>query len=116
MKKERYYDAATGRIYERHTGCITIVRVWTGQMICDLRRWYATSTNTELAELLGVSRYSVQRKAKKLGLQKDAAWLENLHKQSLIWARIRGKKLGGRGRFQPGNTVGAANWYKCAAV
>ena len=116
MKQNTFYDAATGRIYRHHTGCITIVRVWTGQMIEDLRRWYSTSTNAELADLLGVSRYSVQRKAKQLGLQKDANWLHKLHRQSLMWARIRNNKLGGRGRFQPGNRVGAANWFKCATA
>lgn len=111
--KQRYYDTATGRLYDRHTGCITLVRVWTGQMLGDLRRWYATTTNDELAALLGVSRCSVQRKAKQLGLKKDAGWLRKLRHQSLTWARIRNNKLG-RGRFQPGNRIGAANWFKCA--
>ena len=82
-------------------------------MLGDLRRWYATTTNDELAALLGVSRCSVQRKAKQLGLRKDADWLRKLRHQSLTWARIKNNKLG-RGRFQPGNRIGAANWFKCA--
>lgn len=113
--KERYYDAATGRLYQRHHGCIPAARVWTGQMVCDLRRWYATTTNTELTELLGVSRATIQRKAKQLGLQKDSNWLRRIQCQSLIWARIKNNKLG-HGRFQPGNTIGAAHWFKSAAT
>ena len=116
MKKEQYYDAATGRLYRHHSGCIPIVRVWTGEMLEDLRRWYSTSTNAELAGLLGVSRCSIQRKAKQLGLQKDTNWLRQQWRQSLTWARIRNNKLGGRGRFQHGNTIGAATWFKCATA
>lgn len=116
MKERIFYDADTGRHFRHHSGCIPVVRVWTGQMVMDLRRWYATTTNNELAEILGVSTRSVQRVAKKLGLQKDADWLCALRHQSLTFANHRNRILGGRGRFQPGNTVGAKNWFKYASA
>ena len=76
---------ADGRLYE-HKGTTPNI-YWTGQMLSDLKRWYATTRNTELAECLGVSLRTLIRKARELGLVKDPEWLKG------VW-RFNGKVLG----------------------
>lgn len=64
-----YYNSGKGKIME-HKGYATSIH-WTPQMIADLRRWFPTTLNEELAGILGVSQRTMIRKARELGLQKN---------------------------------------------
>lgn len=68
--------------------------LWTGNMLSDLKRHYATTKNKELADLLGVSMRTVNRKAKELGLEKDKAWLIEVAYDNGIYGKVlKNKKL-----------------------
>ena len=70
------------------------VSVWDGDKIVCLRKWFATTTNNELADILGVSTASLSRKAKALGLSKDPDWLSKLRADSRRMAvYVKRKKL-----------------------
>lgn len=77
---------ADGRLYE-HRGYAKKI-YWTGQMLSDLRRWFPTTKNQELAEIFGVSPRTVIRKAKELGLEKNPEWQAQVlrdHCQIMYW-------------------------------
>lgn len=68
--------------------------LWTGNMISDLKRYYATTKNKDLADLLGVSMRTINRKAKELGLEKDRAWLIEVAYDNGIYGKVlKNKKL-----------------------
>lgn len=50
---------------------------WNANMLSMLHRYYPNTKNTEVAELLGVSVRTLNRKVKALGLKKDADYIEN---------------------------------------
>lgn len=84
LKDGRYvvYDKQATSIY------------WTGNMISDLKRNYANTKNKDLAELLGVSMRTINRKAKELGLVKDKAWMIEVAYDNGIYGKVlRNKKL-----------------------
>lgn len=67
---------------------------WTGNMISDLKRHYATTKNKELADLLGVSMRTINRKAKELGLVKDEAWMVEVATENGIYGKVtKARKL-----------------------
>ena len=45
--------------------------VWTEQMLNTLREHYAEDSNTDIADMIGVSPNTVKTKAQELGLQKS---------------------------------------------
>lgn len=47
---------------------------WTGNMLSDLKRYFPTTKNAELAEMIGVSQRTLIRKARELGISKDEQW------------------------------------------
>lgn len=68
--------------------------LWTGNMLSDLKRHYATTKNKELADLLGVSIRTINRKAKELGLEKDKAWMIEVAYDNGIYGKVlKNKKL-----------------------
>lgn len=50
---------------------------WTGNMLSELKRYFPTTKNKELAELLRVSERTLVRKARELGIGKNPEWLAN---------------------------------------
>lgn len=51
-------------------------------MISELKRYFPTTKNKELAELIGVSERTIVRKARELGLEKDAEWQKNMSRNN----------------------------------
>ena len=67
---------------------------WSGNMISTLKRFFPTTKNAELADLLGVSPRTVSRKAKELGLIKDEAWMVEIATENGIYGEVtRRRKL-----------------------
>ena len=76
---------ATGRIEEHSGTCWRIV--WSERMIYELKRYYPNTANEELADLLNVSKSTLYRKAKELGLKKDKEFMRKQACEASLMAR-----------------------------
>lgn len=100
----RYRDERTGRIMERQVGkggppCI----YWSPYMIDILRKYYPTTTNEEVAAIVGVSELTLIRKAKELGIRKSAAYLRGVHSEAGRISQAIINKTGGYRYYRPGH-------------
>lgn len=86
-----------GRIWDHQRYAKSIY--WTGQMLSDLKRFYPTTLNEELAEILMVSHRTLTRKARELGLTKDREWLRKIWEERRMLACAKSKQLGYPGAF-----------------
>lgn len=72
---------------------------WDGNMLSILKRYYATTPNSELSGMLGISSRTIGRKASELGLKKDRKWLAEVQRGNAMIAnavRIKsGRKFWG---------------------
>lgn len=87
-----------GRRLVIRENCITRI-YWSPNMLSELKRYFPTSPNKEVAELLGVSERTMQRKAKELGLTKNKRYIsETATTKSLygVLARKRNEKYNGK--------------------
>lgn len=109
-KKDGIFRGADGRCYE-HRGYRTMI-YWTPQMIADLKRYFPTTLNEELAGILNVSQRTLTRKARELGLAKDTGWLRAIWEERRLMAHVESKRLGYPGSFQKGTKIGQAYWFK----
>ena len=67
---------------------------WNGNMLSELKRYYPTTKNAELADYFGVSQRTINRKAKELGLVKDEAWMVEIATENGIYGKVtRARKL-----------------------
>ena len=67
---------------------------WNSNMISELKRYYPTTKNAELADLFGVSPSTINRKAKELGLSKDKLWIIGIATENGLYGKaLRNKKL-----------------------
>ena len=80
---------ADGRLY--NSG-IHSTLYWTPQMTSDLKRYYPSSSNREVSELLGINRDLIGAKAKELGLTKSPDYLIKLNKERGFLAKISRKR------------------------
>ena len=71
-------------------------------MLSIMRRYYHNTINRDLAEMLGVSERTVVRKARELGLNKDADFMRAISKDHLMLANAKRKALGYPGGFAKG--------------
>lgn len=111
MKKSRiYYDAAKQR-QMIHEGYSTAI-YWSGYMLDYLRSNYATTLNHDLADWLGVSQRTVIRKARQLGLQKNAEWLTGVYNERRQLAHMVSRSMGYPGTFQKGHHANPAGEFK----
>lgn len=94
-----------------HKGYSTSI-FWSKQMIDDIKRYYPTTKNEELAGMLGVSQSTLIRKARELGLDKDREWLLGIWEERRMIAHAISKKKGYPGTFQKGNMIGAEYRFK----
>lgn len=85
---------------------------WNQQMLDYLKRNYATMLNSDLAEWLGVSVRTTVRKARELGLQKDAQWLASVWKGCRMLACASNKINGNPGCFKKGMHASPATEFK----
>lgn len=89
---------------------------WTDEMLSTIRAKFATAYNKELAEELGVSWRTLVRKARELGLEKEAGFLDKRRGEITKMAQVarpenptKGQKGfvipgGEKYRFKPGHT------------
>lgn len=94
------YNPAYGRIMT-HEGYATRI-FWSKAMLDYLRRHFATTLNDELAGCLGVSRRTMIRKARELGLEKDHAWLAGVWEERRLMAQSATRRHGNSGQFKKG--------------
>lgn len=77
---------------------------WDGNMLSIIRKHYPTSNTAEVAEMLGVSVSSVQRKARKLGLKKNREYMRSMMKEKQFFATLASAKSANRNQFPKGHT------------
>lgn len=105
-----YHDSDTGRTWE-HKGYATRIH-WNGNMLTFLRRHFPTTLNDELADCLGVSKRTMIRKARELGLEKDPEWLAAVWEERRRWAQIESRRRGYPGGFKKGEHANPAGEFK----
>lgn len=99
-----------GRLMEHKGYSLRIY--WSGRMLADLKRYYPQTLNDELAELLGVSVRTMIRKARELGIEKDAKWLWGIWDERRLMARAASRLKGYPGCFKKGNETGKECRFK----
>lgn len=104
------HDPATGRTTIKNGYSVRIY--WSAQMISDLKRLFPTTTNDELVGLLSVSKSSIARKARELGLRKDDKWLHSIWDDNRRYGNYVAKQLGYPGSFRERTDAGAAYRFK----
>ena len=62
---------------------------WSGNMLSELRRYYPTTKNAELADYFGVSQRTINRKAAELGLTKSKQFIADVSKENGYLALIK---------------------------
>lgn len=87
---KKFYDESKG-LYMEHKGYSTRIS-WSGNMLCILKRHYATTFNEELAELIGVSPRTLVRKARELGISKDPDWMKEVCRTNARYGAVVSKK------------------------
>lgn len=95
------YHPHYGRLMEHKHYATRIF--WSPTMLDYLRRNFATTLNEELAEWLGVSQRTMLRKARELGLEKDAKWLREIWEERRRMALAANKRKGYPGCFRKGD-------------
>jgi hypothetical protein len=65
---------------------------WSGNMLSELRRYYPTTKNAELADYFGVSQRTINRKAAELGLTKSKQFIADVSKENGYYALVKQKK------------------------
>ena len=104
------YDSIRGLAFKTENGGISIV--WSPDMISLMKREYPFTLNDEMAGMLGVSKRTVIKKAKELGLVKDRDWLMSIWKERCFMAHCEAKRMGYPGCFKKGNMIGAEYRFK----
>lgn len=62
---------------------------WSGNMVSELKRYYPTTKNAELADYFGVSQRTINRKAAELGLTKSKQFIADVSKDNGYLALIK---------------------------
>ena len=64
---------------------------WSGNMLSELKRYYPTTKNSELADYFGVSQRTINRKAAELGLTKSKQFIADVSKENGYYALVKQK-------------------------
>lgn len=96
------FDSRFKRASDKNGKAISIH--WDGNMLSIIRKYYPISNTAEVAEMLGVSVASVQRKVRKLGLKKDREYMRSMMKQKQFYATLASSKSPIHSRFEKGHT------------
>lgn len=99
-KQPRRYRGKDGRIYE--AGKAGAHLYWSQTMLDMLRRYYATTSNKEMGDMLGMSSRTVCRKAKEMGLEKSRAYLLIHLVDNCRIMNIKNKQNGNPTQFKKG--------------
>ena len=105
-----FLDRMTGRVYE-HRGYSKRI-YWSRQMVDDLKAMYPTTLNEDMAHIVGVSVRTMIRKARELGLTKDAEWLLGVWNERRMVAHCVNKVHGNSGMFKKGCHASPATEFK----
>ena len=105
-----FYHPAMGRIVTHEHYSTRIF--WNQEMMQFLKKNFATMLNDDLSEWLGVSVRTVVRKARELGLEKDAAWLKGIWNERRKMAIASTKVNGNAGMFRKGFHASPATEFK----
>lgn len=105
-----FYNEKMGRIVVRE-GYATSIH-WNTVMLDYLRTNYATMLNEELSDWLGVSPRTMIRKARQLGLSKDADWLRSVWEERRRMAQAEQKRIGYSGGFKKGERANPEGEFK----
>lgn len=105
-----YYHPAMGKIVTHDHYATRIF--WNQDMLQFLKKNFATMLNQDLSEWLGVSQRTVVRKARELGLEKDAAWLKSIWDERRKMAVASTKTNGNAGTFRKGCHASPATEFK----
>jgi hypothetical protein len=93
-----------------YLGLVNLKR-WTSKEIEYLTKNYAKTKNEDLAKKLGRTRLAIVDKACKLGLEKDQAFLYELHKRPNTGQFVKGYKTWNKGmKFE--NPPFCSAWFK----
>lgn len=104
------YDRNLGRGWVQNGKGKSIL--WTSQMLSMLRNYFPTTRNEELAGMLGVSRRTMIRKARVLGLEKDGRWLKGIWEEHRKMANMMSRTKGYPGGFQKGRRANPKDEFK----
>lgn len=121
IKKEKYakndkipdgirYYSEKNRVMVKNGLSVRIF--WSKDMIDMLIRDFPHTLNSELSGYIGVSPRSIVRKARELGLVKDAKWLSGIWDERRLMAHASSKRKGYPGAFRPGNEIGKEYRFK----
>lgn len=110
MEMTTYYHPSYGRMMTKQGHALSIY--WSTDKIDYLRRHYPTTVNDELAGCLGVSKRTMIRMARKLGLAKDGSWLKEVRSQNLFVAGVVNRAAGYPGAFKKGHRANPAGEFK----
>ena len=105
-----FYHFKMGRVVTRDRYATRIF--WNKDMLDFLKANFATMLNDELAGCLGVSLRTMIRKARELGLQKDADWLKAVWEERRLMAHVASKRKGYPGTFQKGQHASPETEFK----
>ena len=105
-----FYDPQQQRLME-HRGYSKRI-YWTKDMLDYLRHHFATTLNEELAGCIGVSKRTLIRKARELGLRKDTEWLTDVWNEHRKVARVVSKQMGHPGGFKKGEHANPSGEFK----
>ena len=103
-------DPVTGRKIE-HRGLARRI-FWDRRMLDDLKRLFATTKNEDLVDIIGVSLRTLIRKARELGLEKNAEWQHNNVMRHQKMASFEARRLGYPGHFKKGEHICPENEFK----
>lgn len=109
VREGTYWHPSYGRLMT-HKGYSTRI-AWSPTMLGIMRRYYPSTTNEEVAGMLGVSARTVVRKARELGLVKDKAWLQEMWNSKRRMAHAVSKG-GNSGSFKKGEHANRASEFK----
>jgi len=105
-----FLDRGTGRVYE-HRGYSKRI-YWSRQIVDDLKAMYPTTLNEDMAHIVGVSVRTMIRKARELGLRKDAEWLLGVWNERRMVAHCVNKVHGNSGMFKKGCHASPSTEFK----
>lgn len=81
---DRVYMSTDGRLMD-HRGARTSI-YWSSFMLETLKRLYSTTKNEDLSVILNVSPRTLIRKARSLGISKDADWMRDTSRRHVRMA------------------------------
>lgn len=101
LKKDGvYHNPETGQNIQKKGYAHSIY--WDGNMLSILRRYFPNTRNEEVAEMLGVSPRTVIRKARELGIYKDADFVRKTWRENAMLANVKNRREGYKNLFPKG--------------